>query len=671
MSPVRPKDDRNYRAELALASLQAVLGVYAPAIIRLPWWGQALTVPASVAATAVLVGIVIRKRRGEGRREGHFLRSLVRLQVGALKWLLAGLPGVAVALLALGAVSIASGRSCAAPADLRILTAQENVPAVADAAARYVADRSGDGCRSAIVTVSAGSAVQDIEAGFTRGWRTAGTGSGAVTYPGPRPDVWIPDTTAAAVEARTYLSDFPGDRAERAELDVGGSVGTSPMVVAVFGAAFSPPGSTPGRLDTLLGTLRSARLDAPARPSAQTSEAALVATPVLSAAVQRVYGVGPPEAERLLSSGGPVASDAAALLCRFRALDEANARPPANAAVVVPEIALARYDADATLGTGAGCGSGRRANGDPTRFPSPRWRMYPYYADDLPLLDHPFVHVRWPGQDNAARDRLVDDFRSWITARPPRVAGLRTPQGRLPAAGADMLRDLSGLYDPTRVVPTGVGHIVGRAASLARWRDAGAVYRAGRPPVSLKLLFDVSGSMATPLGGGEPRLFRAKQIASGLLRGVRDDDKLQVAEFSDRVPLRLDPAPGDRYPPGDRDVLASRIQNTRSIGSDRSLVTAVDDAAKQAEDSGDLVVLTDGQLVSTNPRAAVRAAALRSSRPGLRVHIVLTGPKNCGDDPVRAIARAFGPHTCVDGSVRPPDDTADALLAAVLWGEGR
>jgi hypothetical protein len=144
MPPVRPKDGRNYRAELALATLQGVLGVYATSILRLPWWGQIFFVVGSIAGTAVFVGLVTWPPDGIPGHGRSFVEGLVRLQVGALKWLVAGLPGVAVTL-AFGTVWIASGHSCAAPGDLRILTAEENVPALTDASARYVADRSGDG----------------------------------------------------------------------------------------------------------------------------------------------------------------------------------------------------------------------------------------------------------------------------------------------------------------------------------------------------------------------------------------------------------------------------------------------------------------------------------------------------------------------------------------------
>jgi Mg-chelatase subunit ChlD len=306
--------------------------------------------------------------------------------------------------------------------------------------------------------------------------------------------------------------------------------------------------------------------------------------------------------------------------------------------------------------------------------------MYPYYADDLPLLDHPFVHVRWPGEDNAARDHLVEDFRSQLGSHSPGVGGFRTRDGELPkSSDADWLRGLSGLYDSPRVVPSSVGHKgaldagdkADRAMAAAQWTSANKVYREGRPSVSLKLLFDISGSMATPLGGGEPRLFRAQEIARSVLQSAGDDDKIQVSEFSTGAQVRLDVGANDGYPPGDRDVLREKVQNERANGSDQALVAAIGDAAKQAGDSDDLVVLTDGQLASNNPNAAAAAAALRKAHPHLRVHIVLTGPKNCGDDLIKQIVGALGPHACVDGSMNPPDDTADAVLAAVLWGGGK
>ncbi|MDN3354390.1 VWA domain-containing protein [Actinomadura sp. DC4] len=626
--------------------------------------------------TALFIALFTRPPGDPTDHARDYLKTLVRLQIGAVKWLVAGLPGAAVVLMAFGVVWIASDHSCAAPVDLRILTAEENVPALTEAAAHYVADRSGDGCRNAIVTVSAGSATQDIESGFTRGWKISRSDSGSATYFGPRPDVWIPDTTAAAVEAQTYLGNSSGDQNDEAELEIGGSVGTSPMVIAVFGNAYSPPGAHPGSLDSLYAGLKAGGVDVPTRPSAKTSEAALVSTPVLSTATQHGYGVSAPQAEKVMSSGGSVAGDAAAILCRFRAQDIAHGKPPAHTAVVVPEIALARYDNNLAIGTGPGCESGRRVPGDPARFPAPAWRMYPYYAGDLPVLDHPFVHVRWPGEVNEPRDHLVEDFRSWLAVRSPGVGGFRTPDGRIPDGSAGELRELSGLYDPGQAIPSTIGGKgalnagADRAKAAAQWAEANNVYRAGRPSVSLKLLFDISGSMATPLGDGEPRLYRAQEIARSLLQSVRDDDKIQVSEFSTRARVSLDPRADDGYPPGDRGVLRDRIQNERANGSDQPLAAAISDTAKQVGDPDDLVVLTDGQLASTNAGTTASAAALRKAYPDLRVHIVLTGPKTCGDALIKQIAGVLGPHTCVDGSIKPPDDTADAVLAAVLWGDG-
>jgi hypothetical protein len=185
-----------------------------------------------------------------------------------LKWLLVGLPGAAVALLAFGTIWIVSGHSCAVPTDLRILTAEENVPALSDEATRYVADRSGDGCRNAIVTVSAGSATQEIESGLTHGWKIASAGSGVTTYFGPQPDVWIPDTTAAAVDAQDYVVNSSGDRNDKAELDIGGSVGASPMVVPVFESSFSSPSSAQGGLASLYAALKGGQVSVPTRPPA-------------------------------------------------------------------------------------------------------------------------------------------------------------------------------------------------------------------------------------------------------------------------------------------------------------------------------------------------------------------------------------------------------------------
>jgi hypothetical protein len=681
MSSGRHGDDGKFHsASLALAAIEAIGGLILGVLqLRLPLLGTLLIVMAVLVVAAVVVAFVLHPVDISPERFKDLIKSAIRLQLGALRWLLYGLPGVAVTLLAFGAVWVSSGTSCAAPVDLRVLTAPENVTALTGAAARYVAAGSRGGCRTAIVTVTAGSSIEDIKQGFAHGWATPGsdgTDPGAVSKPvsylGPRPDIWIPDTTLAAVDARDQVAgpdtsasgrsggDGPAGDDVSARLDMDATIGTSPMVIAVFKGSYSfdsREGATWPSLASLLGELRQ-RVDTLARPSPQSSEAALMATPTLYEALKKsplpkMKGGGDTKAEELMNSGGLVAGDAAALLCRFRGQDAQRAAPPVRAAVVVPEIALAQYDSGAPMGST--CPGGAR--------PSPQWRLYPYYAQDLPVLDHPFVHVRWPGEDSKARDHAVDDFQAWLRSHALGDDGLRTPSGELPN-DAPMLSGLVAGYGPDalprRVVSHQPDYVDGNPVSLP-----GALhsYAGGRPQTPFDLLLDVSGSMAEPLTGGESRLIRAQEIAGSVVASAREGDSMAFGAFSENSAARLTA--------GRREDNEQEIQQARVNGGDLALVQAIDQAAAtmQFTNPGELVVLTDGESTAKNPRADTEAAALHRKYPALHVHFVLTGPKTCEDEPIKTISHALGGRACVDGSARSPDDTAGLVMTDVLWGD--
>jgi hypothetical protein len=656
-------DERKFRnATLVLAAVDAIAALVQ---LRLALLSTLLVALVVLGASAVVVALIIHAPGPE--RFKDLLKSAIRIQLGALRWVLYALPGVAVTLLAFGAVRLSSGGSCDAPVDLRVLTAPENVTALTRAAARYVADRSGSGCRVAIVTVSAGSSIEDIKQGFTHGWGKPGgdrdhpgSPSERIGYLGPRPDIWIPDTRLAATGVSAFVSGYPPAEASgtsggdvKAQLFVDPTIGTSPMVIGVTGDSFgydSRQGPIAPSLAGLLDGLRqNHKITTLARPSPETSEAALVSTPSLYQALMRGPGwraSTDTEAEKIMDSGGLVAGDPAALLCRLRAQ-----RPPAHVAVVVPENALVQYDNDDSIGNT--CRGGGR--------PSPR--LYPYYAADLPVLDHPFVRVRWPGEDSDARNHAVDDFESWLRSHPMGDEGFRTASGELPAKDDRLLSLVQG-YDadamPGRITPRLGGYVDGRPADLD---GVLAAYANGRPQRSFSLLLDVSGSMAEPLAGGQSRLIRAQEIAQGVVGIARDGDPKSVGTFSDAAPVSL------VLDPEGRDISRQAIQAARANGGDLALTDAMGQAAHamKSTDPGNLVVVTDGETTSNNPDAGSEAAALHKHYPALHVQLVLTGPKTCEDEPIKTISHALGGHACVDGAAKPPDDTAALVMSRILW----
>jgi len=104
--------------------------------------------------------------------------------------------------------------------------------------------------------------------------------------------------------------------------------------------------------------------------------------------------------------------------------------------VVVPENVLAAYNHGDELGT-ACQGSGS---------PPTRWRLSVYHTSDLPVLDHPFVEVRWPGEYTARRQSAIDDFRDWLGDDALTRFGFRTGAGKMaPPHGVNPL--LQGLQE--------------------------------------------------------------------------------------------------------------------------------------------------------------------------------------------------------------------------------
>jgi Bacterial extracellular solute-binding protein len=664
--------------------LLALVTLYEGPLLRMPWWGQALVILGIVLAGLLVVAVVTSPRSGPGirskaeavaRQAGEVMRRAVRLvRLGA-----AGI-GAAVAVI-LGIMFVpplwsaaTSAGTCGEPIDLRVVTDAENVGPLTAAARRYMADRAGGGCRPVTVDVTGDAPAEQAEAGFAHGWTSPGTGLNdddcsarpeRATLLGSQPDVWIPASSIVARGVRDHLKGLSGCSGKaspvlaRAHLDLQGSVASSPLVVGVFSRSDQPSlvaGGGEQKLKPLLDAFSKDDLvRSIARPSPDASTSGLLATPLLYQAMPGSGG-DPAKVEEALAQTEAPAGDAVSMLCELR---KGPPAPPDRMAVIVPESVLARYDHGDALG-GTGCPSGK---------PPQQWRLFPYYADDLPVLDHPFVHVRWQGQDTARRNEAVADFRKWLQRDALTREGLRTPSGRL-TADDHAVQDLRGGHSvPDLVPPRPPAGGEGCTASL---EELLGCYQGARPPLPVSVMLDVSGSMSNPSGPqSEPRLGFAQALALRIMGGARPSAPASLFLFS-----RPPGTPADyRMPNGglaaaagnesDRSDVETAVQRATTKGWDLALTSAIAQAAPHLPlGKQTLVLVTDGQSASNNPGAGRQAAALarqlRKDYPKLELLIALTPPADCRAEPVASIAAAFGRDSCMSG------DTVDALTSLVM-----
>jgi hypothetical protein len=675
---------------LAVAAGEIFFAVYGQSVLSLAIWLQLVIMLGTLAFIAAVIAIFTHPPNRN--TINLFLDALVNVQRWAFLWIVRALLGIAVAVLAFVVPPWlrSLGDPCEVATELRVVTGPENVTALQAAADRYVADKSGGGCRNVTVTVTPNSSITGLRQGFISGWLKPGANAGSpaspksaprqVAFISPRPDIWIPDTKFAADHVRDYVEDqseplSPLASSSKARLRFDGTVGTSPMAVGVFTKDYR---SVPSQvtLSNLVSRLRTEQgLQALVRPSPDTSEAALVSTPVLYQALSEgndPWTGSDPEAEELFNTRGRLpgdqtalqTSDATALLCRFRAAEARGEPPPPGIAVVAPEKVIAAYNHGDGLGTA--CQGGQAPN---------QWRLSLYYPTDLPVLDHPFVQVHWPGEYTSHRQSAIDDFRDWLGDDALTRFGFRTGSGEVaPPDEANPL--LQGLQEGGGVIPGTVEPrpVAGRPDCAVSLQQALDCYVAARPVTSLSLLIDVSGSMIQLAGPeGERSLLRAQEVAGRMVSGARTRDQIRVRTFSTERP----PESGSHTTiSGDeeRDELQAQIQQAGLAGSDLRLTEAIRMATRELRSgTQSLVVLTDGQVPRSNEGVAEEAPELarrlQAENPLLRIFIVLIGPKRCDEPPVKPLADALGKGSCVDGSETSTEDVADSVISTILWGD--
>ncbi|MEU8120339.1 vWA domain-containing protein [Spirillospora sp. NPDC049024] len=647
-------------------------------------WLETLTLALlglAIAAGSVALSVALFR----SQRAGAVLKRVFEKlpwNAEAVAWTFAGAAAMAVVLLAgTGIVALAGhARPCGRPLELRVVTTPEALPALRDTAKAFEAGSEERGCREYTVTVTPEPEFVQLSEAFGRLWRRSEPPSGEVAPApaderlyGPQPDVWIPSSTAefeyvekSPAQVREVPAAGSPSPSPPAKVDPvftpRGSLGSSPLVLALFGkygvrySAFKPPERSTAALLQRFDEA-GVRPRNIARPVPETSAPALAVTPVL-------YQALPGDArqdEEFASPTALVAPDAVTLLCKARQ----GSRPPDRIAFAVPEQVVSDYDTG-RLKEQCGAAEAPAAGGE--------WMLYPYYAADLPTLDYPFIQVTWRGQDTRERDQGVARFHRWLAGHPLTQQGFRDPQGLMPSAheGDSARPDLVALRKkagsnivPTQLAPVGAnGGGQDVAANLER--VAGA-----RPPISVALMLDVSGSMSRPAVGRDTRLARGVSFLQSLVAQLQSHDSagLQVAseKKSPVDPYTLENVRLTGTDPRQKNRITSHLQAVATTGSDIALGDMIG-KAELGQGAKNLIVVTDGQSGGSGDPGSIREAAarFRDRHRDVRVTVVLTGPTGCDASPAKEVADAFGPAdgtACVALTRTPEPQQAAQLLS--------
>ncbi|PDP87522.1 peptidase S1 [Glycomyces fuscus] len=511
------------------------------------------------------------------------------------------------------------GTVCSPPTELAVLTTPDQYAAVqraADDFATHRGERDEDGCVSVRVSVTtAGGAARTREL-LRAGWTDLRAG--------PRPHVWLPDSSADVVLLRGDPGNAPGMEAGRES-----ATRLTPVVLGLPASAGDIPacsGTDPGGARSNLVVCTAAAAEAGlllARPSPDASISALIQTETLYSA----YGDGGAEeiqiAEARATSAGLDAEGNLGLLCALRG----GGADPSAVGVFSTEYAVNAYNTGGWLGPG--CGPTGEEPDEP---------LVPVYFSETPGLDHPFVRLDWGGD---GVEEEVEAFEDWM--RRPRESGAfhgyRTVEGAMIGGEGERavmeVTHLDSVRDDDRWRE--------RLESGLRQQER------SRAPVEVLLVVDRSDSMGGP-GTGGTRLATAQELARTAVGLLGEQDTVGVWAFPEGGPGN-DVTGQEHVLPPEPGMDAHREERAREeIGALTAefpatpLADAIRDGARELESCADrpggpgacaLVVLTDG-VALPEPRGGARAEDVAAVLEGLdervRVHVVSVGNEGCGGD---------------------------------------
>lgn len=551
---------------------------------------------------------------GDGRGAG---RSVWPLAVAAVA-LLTLVPNGVYWLRANG--HLGPGLPCAPPTELTVLTTPDQHAVVQRAADDFSAHLGGrderSGCVPVRVSVTvAGGAARTREL-LREGWTDLRAG--------PRPHVWLPDSSAEVALLRGDPGDAPG-----LEAGEGSATRLTPVVLGLPESAGGIPacsGTDPSGARSNLVVCTAAAAEAGlllARPSPEASVSALIQTEALYSA----YGDGGAEeiqiAEARATSAGLDAEGNLGLLCALRG----GSADPSSVGVFSTEYAVDAYNTGGQLGPG--CGPTGEEPDEP---------LVPVYFSETPGLDHPFVRLDWGGD---GVEREVEAFGEWM--RQPRgttaFQGYRTVEGAM----------IGGEAERSLMEVTHLDSALGDERWRERLESGLRQQERSRAPVEVLLVVDRSDSMSGP-GTGGTRLATAQRLARTAVGLLGEQDTVGVWTFPEGGPGN-DVTGQERVLPPEPGMDARREELAREAVDALSaefpatpLADAIRDGAEELESCADrpgepgacaLVVLTDG-VALPEPRGGARAddvaAVLEDLDERVRVHVVSVGNEGCGGD---------------------------------------
>jgi Ca-activated chloride channel homolog len=560
---------------------------------------------------------------------------------------------------------------------LRVAASPDQADLITRAAANYQRGRPTVDDRCVDLQVRPVGSVEAAGA-LAKGWDEA--------VQGPRPDVWVPASSAWALQLQLQLRaagqpDLIG--VERPK------VATSPLVLAMpkpMAQALGWPRRPMGwgdLLKLLTGPNGWKDLGHPQwGPFKLGRTDPTVSTPALEALIGTVYTAtgqgGELSVETLAQrreqlgrlilgverAPGPEGDTPASLLGNLQRADQGGSALGFLSAVPVDEKSVLDYNQGNPTGVPGGADQ-------PTRPTVPLVAVYP--KEGTLEADHPWIVLRAPWVDDAKRQAAAA-FLHYLQSPPVQAsfqrAGFRSASGE-PGPEAT---EANGLLpdQPTRVLPLPEPKVI--AATLESWKAA-------RKRSNVLAVFDVSGSMKEPIPGTNATkmdLVRAAAIRATYL--FAGESNLGSWEFStnldgprdyrERVPIG--PVDAELVPGKTRrEVLLASAAKLQATNGDTGLYDTALAAYRYmkqhyAPDRLNLVVLlTDG--INDDPGGGIglpelltRLKAERGGQP-VRIITIAYGP-DADETALRQIAQATGGAAYVS---RDPKDIERIFVSVI------
>jgi hypothetical protein len=544
---------------------------------------------------------------------------------------------------------------CPAPAELTVLTSQEDLAAVQAAVPGFVQNepaRLRTACYAVDVTAYAAPTDYDAWRGLASGWDAR-----ALSTVGPRPDVWIPGSSAEV----TTVREQGGPR-----LASLGSVASSPLVAAVPSSLVSGPLARLPKVGSswpaIYGTL-SEQQTALTIPDPAVSETARLG-------IAGLYAGLTPEQERGIEASGSFPADSANLLCGAAQSSE-HADGLAAAAFLVSEAALYASNADQlTEGTCATL----------TQRPA---QLTAFYPDGGAALDFPFVTVNW-GNGTAASTAA-----STLSGYQTSLFRWLTGRGRAGLTGLGLRPPECGRFSQPPAGVAGAVPVCGAASrpTAAAVAAAQASFGDAQAPAHTVIGIDASGPMQpylpkitaavdAELGPDATHLGGRDSFGIWKLPGDRDgqiDQRLVAFGPASEASAAVRPGVG---------VLTGHGHSANYSMLKRAGRLLYARAGTDPPPSNSVILLTDGDGYPRGDPDGSSAVSVigyfdrpPAGRSAIKLYIIAFGPEGCAEtsanpasESLAAFADATG-GTCLQANGADPDRLLAQLLDQISTGE--